>query len=274
MATYAIGDVQGCYDELCDLLERLKFDPARDRLLFCGDLVNRGPESLRTLRLLRDLDPVSVVVLGNHDLHLLALAGGACSVDPGCLLEVLKAADREPLLDWLIRRPLAHYEAASGFLLVHAGLAPQWDRADTLALAAEVEAVLRGPEAVQLLRDMYGNEPACWDPGLRGAARLRCIINYLTRVRYCTEEGCLDFSCKGSPGTQRAGLLPWFEVAGRRSLDTPLLFGHWASLGVPPEAAGAAYHVFPLDSGCVWGGRLSALRLEDRRLFSVPARAR
>lgn len=258
MATYAIGDVQGCYDALGRLLDHIRFDDGTDRLWFTGDLVNRGPQSLETLRFVRSLGDAAVTVLGNHDLHLLAIAAGCQSARPSDTLDdILAAPDRHDLLDWLRRRPLAHYDAACGYLMVHAGLAPQWTRSEALTLAAEVGARLAAPDWTDFLSGMYGNEPARWDPGLVGIDRLRVIVNFLTRLRFCTPDGTMDFDHKGPPGTQPAPLLPWFAVPERKSIDDRIICGHWSALG-----AINSHNVSALDSGCVWGGALTALRLD------------
>jgi bis(5'-nucleosyl)-tetraphosphatase (symmetrical) len=258
MSHYAIGDIQGCYDELQRLLERLRFDPAQDRLWLVGDLVNRGPGSLETLRLVRGLGEAAVCVLGNHDLHLLAVARGLKRHKRRDTLEpILHATDADELLDWLRHRPLFHHDAGLGYTLVHAGLAPQWDLAQAQACAREVEAALRGPDWLELLANMYGDEPDCWSDDLRGWSRLRVIINAFTRLRYCTAEGQMDFADKGRPGTQEAGLTPWFALPWRRSAGLRIVFGHWSTLGLLQGQG-----VIALDTGCVWGGRLTAARLD------------
>ena len=272
MATYAIGDVQGCADALFSLLEHVGFHPERDRLWFAGDLVNRGPRSLAVLRFVRDLGERALTVLGNHDLHLLAAAAGARRPKPRDTFgDVLDAPDRDALLGWLERQPLLHHDAASGYAMVHAGLPPQWTLAEAGALAREVEEVLRGAESGTLLHEMYGNEPRRWSPALRGSARLRFIINALTRIRYVSPDGGLEFANAGPPGTQPPELVPWFEAPERRSRGACIVFGHWATLALHAPVA-PVHRVHHLDTGCVWGGRLSALRLEDGRRFSVPGR--
>lgn len=272
MATYAVGDVQGCLRELQALLQAIGFDSARDRLWLTGDLVNRGPDSLGVLRFVRALGERATVVLGNHDLHLLAVAHG--HVDRlhkrDTLDEVLAARDRDELLDWLRRLPLLHYDAGLGFLMVHAGLAPQWELRLAQHCAAELESVLRGHRYREFLDHMYGNTPEHWDPKLSGWARMRFITNCLTRMRYCDAQGALNLKAKGPPGTQPPGAVPWFEAPGRRSEGVPIVFGHWSTLRLEVQRAARA-DIYPLDTGCVWGGSLSALRLEDRRLFSVAA---
>ncbi len=262
MATYAIGDIQGCFDQLQALLERLAFDPARDRLWFTGDLVNRGPKSLDTLRFVRDLGEGAATVLGNHDLHMLAVAAGQSDYSRSDTFhDVLEAPDADELLNWLRHRPLLHHDAELGHTLVHAGLPPQWDLATAQGCAAELESVLRGPEHVAFLHDMYGNKPKRWAAELQGMERLRFSLNCFTRMRYCTREGKLDFKHKGAPGSQPAELLPWFEIPGRRSAGLKLVFGHWSTLGLR-----AGDGLFGLDTGCLWGGRLTAVCLEDGRL--------
>jgi bis(5'-nucleosyl)-tetraphosphatase (symmetrical) len=260
MSTYAVGDVQGCYDELRRLLDNVRFDPAADTLWLVGDLVNRGPKSVETMRFVRSLGDRAVTVLGNHDLHLLVVAAGVRKPHRGDTVdEILAAPDRDELLDWLRRRKLMHVE--SGYAMVHAGLLPQWTIAQALALAGEVEAALQGPGYDALMRTMYGNEPAAWSEDLTGADRLRVIINAMTRLRLCDAAGRMDFSHKEGLEHAPAGYLPWFEVPGRKSAGTPIVCGHWAALGLLLKD-----DLLSIDSGCVWGRELSAVRLEDRRL--------
>ncbi|HET8897712.1 MAG TPA: symmetrical bis(5'-nucleosyl)-tetraphosphatase [Rhodanobacteraceae bacterium] len=272
MSTYAIGDVQGCYPELNRLLERLSFDPASDRLWMCGDLVNRGGESLEVLRLLRSLGAAVTVTLGNHDLSLLAVGArdeaGQARVNPE-LRRVLFADDRAPLLDWLRGQPLLHHDAALGFTMVHAGLAPAWTLSQARRAAQEVERVLRGETPERLLLRMFGNRPAAWSKRLQGLDRQRAAINVLTRMRYCDVRGRIDFDEKGTPGSQRAGLYPWFAVPGMQRRDTRIVCGHWSALG---RFAGLGIHA--LDTGCVWGGQLTALQLdapEEPRFIAIQA---
>jgi bis(5'-nucleosyl)-tetraphosphatase (symmetrical) len=258
MAVYAIGDIQGCFDELQALLARLGFDPVRDRLWFAGDLVNRGPKSLETLRFVRNLGDRAVTVLGNHDLHLLAAAYGApLNRNDASLHAILEAPDREQLIDWLRRQPLLHHDAALGFTLVHAGLPPQWDLSMAQACAAEVEAVLQGEQPAGFFEHMYGNKPRHWSTGLSGWDRLRFIVNCFTRMRFCREDGRLNLKSKGPPGSQPPGYRPWFDIAGRASRDLNIIFGHWSTLG-PYTGPG----IYPIDSGCLWGGQLTALRID------------
>ena len=260
MPTFAIGDIQGCYRDLRRLLDAIRFDPGSDRLWFVGDLVNRGPDSLSVMRFVRDLDDRAVVVLGNHDLHLLALAAGnRRHAGKGTLDEILSAPDRDELLDWLRHRPLLHHDSDKGFTLIHAGLPPQWTLAEAQACARELEAALRGPQCQAFLLEMYGNQPTRWSPDLTGIQRLRFITNCLTRLRFCTQEGALALAEKGDLGSQSQGLLPWFRVPGRRSRQERIIFGHWSTLGYRAED-----NVWALDSGCLWGGALTAIRVHRR----------
>ncbi len=258
MATYAIGDIQGCYDELRRLLERIRFDPARDRLWLVGDLVNRGPRSVDVLRFVKGLGERAISVLGNHDLHLLAVASGLTPNTPEESLEdVLAARDRDEILHWLRHRPLMHRDRHLGYSLLHAGLPPQWDIPSALERAAEVEAVLRGPDYPSFLAAMYGNRPRRWSDDLVGLDRLRFITNCFTRLRYCDRLGNLSLKDKGAPGSQQPPFMPWFEVPGRASAAERIIFGHWSTLGYLHVG-----NVWALDSGCLWGGSLTALRLK------------
>ena len=261
MAIYAIGDVQGCYDEMRRLLDTVVFDPAQDQLWLVGDLVNRGAQSLEVLRYVRALGKRAVTVLGNHDLHLLVVAAGVRKAHRGDTLDaLLNAPDRDELLDWLRRQRLMH--AGSGYAMVHAGLLPQWSISQAQALAHEVEAALQGPDHGEFLRRMYGNDPVQWHDDLTGYDRLRVIVNAMTRLRLCTTAGTMEFTHKTGLQNLPAGYLPWFDIEDRASRDTPVLFGHWAALGLTLRS-----DVLGLDSGCVWGRRLTAVRLEDRRVF-------
>lgn len=269
MARYAIGDVQGCAQELRALLARIGFRSDRDRLWFVGDLVNRGPDSLEVLRFVRALGDNAVTVLGNHDLHLLALALGTSRRPKrsDTLADVLGARDRDALVEWLLGRPLAYREADHPELLIHAGLLPQWSVTEALDLAAEVSAVLRSRPR-EVLDSMYGDTPDRWHDRLRGAERWRCVINALTRLRYCSATGVMDLARKDAPDEAQAQLMPWFRVPGRASAGTPIVFGHWSTLGFLD-----ATDVVALDTGCVWGGSLTAWSLDERRRYSEPCPA-
>jgi bis(5'-nucleosyl)-tetraphosphatase (symmetrical) len=268
MATYAIGDIQGCYSALRRMLDGLRFDPARDRLWLVGDLVNRGPQSLAVLRYVKNLGARAITVLGNHDLHLLVVAAGYAKQHHGdTLTAILRAPDRDELLDWLRRQKMMH--AAGRYAMVHAGLLPQWSIAKALALGREVEAALKSDEHDEFLQHMYGNKPACWRDDLTGFDRLRVITNAFTRLRLCTAAGRMEFAHKGSPVDLPRGYRPWFEVPRRRNRGTTVIFGHWAALGLYLDS-----NVMGLDTGCVWGRELTALRLSDRKIFQCAAAAR
>ena len=263
MATYAIGDIQGCFDSLSRLLDRCAFDLAQDKLWLVGDLVNRGPRSLETLRLIRDLGPAAITVLGNHDLSLLMAAEGFGKRGKGDTFDdVLAAPDREELLDWLRHQALCHVE--NGFCLVHAGLLPQWTAVEARALAAEVESALTAANWREFMANMWGSEPASWQDDLEGWPRLRVIVNAMTRMRFCSTDGAMDFRVKGEVAKAPKGCVPWFQVPGRRSADTVLITGHWSALGLK-----ILPNLLAIDSGCLWGGALTAIRLEDRALFQV-----
>jgi bis(5'-nucleosyl)-tetraphosphatase (symmetrical) len=258
MARYAIGDIQGCCDELKTLLERCRYSADRDELWFVGDLVNRGPKSLETLRFVRSLGAGATVVLGNHDLHLLALAYGSKrkQKDGDTLGDILAAPDREQLLEWLLGRPLAVYDEPRGDFLVHAGLARDWTPRAAAKLAREVEAALRS-DPRSLFDAMYGNQPDQWSDSLRGMDRLRFVINAFTRMRFCRKDGTIDLKAKGAPGEQPDDLLPWFDLPGRKSSEVRVICGHWSTLGLRRRA-----DLLSLDTGCVWGGALTAVNLD------------
>lgn len=264
MSTYAIGDVQGCFDSLQKLLDKIEFDPKQDQLWFTGDLVNRGPQSLETLRFVKNLGNQCITVLGNHDLHLLAKASGN---HPGweedTLDDILKASDRDELLHWLSHQPLLHHQHE--FVLVHAGLAANWDLMTAKKLAAEVEDTLKNPDkAHEFYKHMYGNQPNHWDENLTGWDRLRTITNYFTRARFCYTDGSLEFDKKGKLETH-SSLIPWFKLENPGLNGIKILFGHWAALGGVTNTP----NKIALDTGCVWGYCLTALRLEDGERFSV-----
>lgn len=264
MPTYVIGDLQGCHVALQKLLDTFSFNPVKDKIWLVGDLVNRGTGSAEVLRWAMSLGDALVAVLGNHDLHALAVAAGYVPLHRSdTIQDILDAPDREVLLTWLRHRPLAHLER--GHLMVHAGLLPQWTAQQAIALAAEVEAALQGADWQNFLQHMYGNEPRFWHEGLHGMSRLRLITNAMTRLRFCSPAGDIEFAHKGKPGSQPKPLLPWFELPERASRDVTILFGHWSALGFM-----AGSNVVALDSGCLWSGQLTALRLEDHRVFQVP----
>lgn len=269
MATYAIGDIQGCFRELMQLLDNLGFSESRDRLWLVGDLVNRGPDSLPVLRFVKGLGDRAVTVLGNHDLHLVMLAEGYGRANAEDTLdEVLAAPDREELIAWLRTQPLFRVE--DEYATVHAGLLPQWDVERAADLSDEVGTALTAPSYRDFLANMWGSEPATWSDDLMGWNRLRVVINAMTRMRFCTPEGVMEFRApgsKGPPDRGPVGCLPWYEVPGRASADHCVICGHWSALGFRQEK-----NLLALDSGCLWGGSLTAVRLEDRRVFQLPCR--
>jgi bis(5'-nucleosyl)-tetraphosphatase (symmetrical) len=263
MSTYAIGDIQGCFHSLRSLLAQCVFDPEKDRLWLVGDLVNRGPRSLETLRYVKSLGQSAVTVLGNHDLYLLMIAaGGGKRGKDDTLQAVLDAPDRDILLSWLRSLPLCHVEG--DYCLVHAGLLPQWSVTRARALAAEVEAELSGVNYRRFLAALWGSKPAAWSDDLKGEDRLRVIVNAMTRMRFCTRKGKMEFAAKGKPENAPKGCVPWFEAPGRKSANRVLVTGHWSALGLKIRP-----NLLSLDSGCLWGGKLTAVRLEDRQVFQV-----
>lgn len=259
MAVYAIGDLQGCYDQFRRLLDKLAFDPDADRLWLVGDLVNRGPKSLKTLRYVKSLGEAAVTVLGNHDIHLLAMAaqGRKGSRSRGGLGKLLAAPDRDELLDWLRRRPLAHHETALDALMVHAGVLPDWSLDKTLTLAREAEAVLAGDEAEDFLHEVYGDRPRRWKDSRSGVARLRTIVNVFTRMRMLAPDGSLDFSHKGPPENAPPELAPWYRREPVVLEEARVVFGHWSALGLLIEE-----RLIGIDTGCVWGRSMTAARLD------------
>ncbi len=257
MTVYAIGDIQGCFDDLRRLLDKIAFDESSDQLWFVGDLVNRGPDSLAVLRFIKRLDARAVTVLGNHDLHLLAVADGIDKLKGGDTFDaILAAPDRDELVQWLRHRPLLHTDPLVGFTMLHAGLPPEWSIRQARAHAGEVEAVLRGPLCSEFFHHMYGDQPDHWDDALVEWDRLRFIVNCFTRLRFVDETGRVHLKAKGAPATNRH-LIPWFRAAGRQSKGERIVFGHWSTLGLVME-----HDVYALDTGCVWGGALTALRLD------------
>jgi bis(5'-nucleosyl)-tetraphosphatase (symmetrical) len=268
---YLVGDVQGCLEPLEQLMAEVQFSPSRDRLVLLGDLVNRGPNSLGVLRLVRGLDNAAQALLGNHDLHLLAVAHGARKLKKGdTFADVLDAPDRDAWIDWLRQRPLAL--VCGGWLCVHAGVAPVWTAAQTLRIAGELHELLRSENLAAFLPQMYGNQPDAWQDDLQGAARWRCAINIFTRIRFCHADGRMDFDVKEGAAQAPTHLLPWFALPERRSAGERIAFGHWSTLGltVTPLLLG-------LDTGCVWGGRLTAACVREGQapeIFSVPSSVR
>ncbi|MEO5693673.1 MAG: symmetrical bis(5'-nucleosyl)-tetraphosphatase [Usitatibacter sp.] len=263
MATYAVGDLQGCFEPLERLLEAAKFDPAKDRVWFVGDLVNRGPDSLRCLRFVKSLGAAAITVLGNHDLHLICIAEGVERRRKRDTMEdVLAAPDRDEIIHWLRQQPLMHVEG--NFALVHAGLMPEWSVPYARALAKEVETLLSGPDYRQLLARMYGDEPTAWSESLTGMDRLRVIINSMTRLRVLDRGGSMILKFKTDPGDATEGMTPWFDMPARQSADHTIVCGHWSALGVRIRP-----DLLSLDSGCVWGRSLTGARLEDRAVFEV-----
>ncbi|PUE09610.1 bis(5'-nucleosyl)-tetraphosphatase (symmetrical) [Limnohabitans sp. T6-5] len=258
MSIYWVGDIQGCDAPLARLLGQVDFSPSRDTLFVLGDLVNRGPDSAGVLRRLMAFGGSVQCVLGNHDLHLLAVAAGAGRIKPMDTLDgILQAPDRSAMLDWLRHQRMAIW--AHDVLMVHAGVLPSWTASQTLTLAAEVEQVLRGPELPAFLHQMYGNEPAAWQDDLTGMSRLRVIVNALTRLRFCSADGVMEFAAKEGANTAPAGFMPWFDVPGRQTAGLTVAFGHWSTLGKLDRP-----NVWALDTGCVWGGCLSAMRRDDQ----------
>jgi bis(5'-nucleosyl)-tetraphosphatase (symmetrical) len=256
---YLVGDLQGCCDALDELLQKTAFSPSRDRLFVLGDLVNRGPRSLATLQRLRGLGDAARCLLGNHDLHLLAVAHGVRPLhDNDTLDEILRSRERDAWIDWLRHRRMAMHEL--GWLMVHAGVVPQWDLATTLQLATEVEQQLQGPDLGAFLQVMYGNEPSRWSEQLAGHERLRFAVNVLTRIRFVRADGALELKSKEGAGAPPAGCVAWFDAPGRASAGTPIAFGHWSTLGLVQRA-----DLLALDTGCVWGGQLSAVRIDGGR---------
>ncbi len=255
MAIYAIGDIQGCYDDLLRLLDKIEFDQQEDQLWFAGDLVNRGPKSLETLRFIKSLGSSAISVLGNHDLHLLAIANKRHKIrKKDSLDQILGASDCDELMDWLRHRPLFHYN--DDFCLLHAGLPPQWDFSKTKKMAVKAEKVLQGNNSKAFFDDMYGDLPNVWNAELNDVLKIRFIINCFTRMRYCDAQGQLDFKQKGTPGTQPKNLMPWFTVPGRKSAKMNIIFGHWSTLGYYE-----GHNCYGIDTGCLWGRQLTAIKL-------------
>ncbi|WP_219703086.1 symmetrical bis(5'-nucleosyl)-tetraphosphatase [Marinomonas lutimaris] len=267
MATYVIGDLQGCLTPLIQLLEQINYHPEQDKLWFAGDLINRGEESLETLRFIKSLGNNATIVLGNHDLHLLAVSHGHGKLKRGdTLAEILTAGDRDDLMDWLRHQPLFHYDAQLNTVMTHAGIPPCWDLKKAQTLAKEVEDKLKSDSVDDFFATMYGNKPDQWSDDLTGLDRLRAITNYLTRMRFCDENSKLDLESKEGINTATKGYAPWFNYPTKVPEDCHIVFGHWAAL----EGKTQKERIHALDTGCVWGGSLTALRLEDRQRFSTP----
>jgi bis(5'-nucleosyl)-tetraphosphatase (symmetrical) len=267
MAVYAVGDIQGCLKPLQIILNEIDFNPAVDRLWITGDIVNRGSHSLETLRFIYSIRYAIEIVLGNHDLHLLALAAGCRETNAFDTLQpILDAPDKDRLLDWLRHQPLLHHDKVLGYTMVHAGIPPQWSIKQSCGYADEVAAVLRSDNYQVFLQHMYGNQPDTWDDSFTGYTRLRVITNHFTRMRFCTADGKLDLKTKGVMDDPPQGCLPWFKHAGRKAHKENIIFGHWAALG------GGVFekNVFALDSGCVWGKELTVMRLGDNKMIKVP----
>jgi len=272
MSAYAIGDVQGCYSELQNLLNEINFDERRDELWFAGDLVNKGPKSLQTLRFIKALGVNAKITLGNHDLHLLAVAK---NIQPllkkDTIQEILAADDVEELIDWLKSRPLLITDDNLNFTMVHAGLPPQWSLENAKEFAKECELILQSEKINKLLAEMYGDTPNIWVNSLQDYAKQRFIINCFTRIRFCNSDGMLDFDTKVAPGKQNTSLIPWYSLPNRKTKDNKIIFGHWSTVHIGNEKNFKQYNVYPIDTGCLWGGRLTAMRLEDEKVFSVPS---
>ena len=272
MSAYAIGDVQGCYSELQNLLNEINFDERRDELWFAGDLVNKGPKSLQTLRFIKALGVNAKITLGNHDLHLLAVAKNIRPLlKKDTIQEILAADDVEELIDWLKSRPLLITDDNLNFTMVHAGLPPQWSLENAKEFAKECELILQSEKINKLLAEMYGDTPNIWVNSLQDYAKQRFIINCFTRIRFCNSDGMLDFDTKVAPGKQNTSLIPWYSLPNRKTKDNKIIFGHWSTVHIGNEKNFKQYNVYPIDTGCLWGGRLTAMRLEDEKIFSVPS---
>ena len=273
MAVYAIGDLQGCFDELNDILNIINFNSQNDQLWFVGDLVNRGPQSLEALRFVKQLGDNAITVLGNHDLHLLAVAKNTEHKRSKDTLDtILNAPDKNELMEWLCHRPLFHHDAELGYTLIHAGLHPRWNLDQASELAEEIVNTLNEKKLQEFLDHMYGNTPDKWSNKLTGWKRLRFIINCFTRLRFCDEKGYLALEENGPPGSQAKPYKPWFTIKSRKTKTSKIIFGHWSTIRLGNISDFTRFNVYPLDTGCVWGQELTALRLEDEKWFSVPSR--
>lgn len=273
MSTYAIGDLQGCYTELQDLLNKINFDETNDQLWFVGDLVNRGPESLKCLRFVKSLEKNAKTVLGNHDLHLLAIANKVRKPHRNDTLdEILNADDAEALLYWIRHLPLLVHDKELNFTMIHAGLPPQWSLKKARKLANETENILQSDQFTDFIHNMYGNQPDIWSETLSGDDFHRFIINCFTRIRYLEETGKLNLKENNAPGTQAKNLRPWYALPNRKTNKDKIIFGHWSTVTLGEQQNFKQHNVYPLDTGCLWGGELTAMRLEDEKIFNVPSR--
>lgn len=273
MSTYAIGDLQGCYIELCDLLKTIKFNKKKDQLWFVGDLINRGPHSLDCLRFVKSLGKSAKVVLGNHELHLLAVAYKARKLNrKDTLNDILEAKDAKELIAWVRQQPLLVYDPKLEYTMVHAGLPMQWTLKQTMNFAKEAEKIISGELFGKFVHHMYGDKPDKWSESLKGHDRYRYIINCLSRMRFCRKDGSLDMKEKGMAGTQSKFLAPWYSLPKRKTRKDKIIFGHWSTLTLDENFDFKKYNVFPLDTGCLWHRKLTAMRLEDEKFFSVPSK--
>ena len=270
MSTYAIGDIQGCYTELQNLLNEINFNEKNDQLWFVGDLVNRGPKSLQTLRFIKSLGASAKIVLGNHDLHLIAASKNIRPIsNKDTIKEILTADDADELINWLKSRPLLLTDTDLGFTMVHAGIAPQWTLDAAKNFAKECESILQNEKIDDFLMHMYGDTPNIWSDSIEGYARQRFIINCFTRIRFCTINGTLDLDVKVAPGSQKKSLIPWYALPNRKTIDNKIIFGHWSTIHLGSENNFKKYNGYPIDTGCLWGGQLTAMRLDDEKIFSV-----
>ena len=273
MSTYAIGDIQGCYTELQNLLNEINFNEKNDQLWFAGDLVNRGPKSLQTLRFIKSLGASAKIVLGNHDLHLIAASKNIRPIsNKDTIKEILTADDAAELINWLKSRPLLFTDTDLGFTMVHAGIAPQWTMDTAKNFAKECESILQNEKIDDFLMHMYGDTPNIWSDSIEGYARQRFIINCFTRIRFCTINGTLDLDVKVAPGSQKKSLIPWYALPNRKTIDNKIIFGHWSTIHLGVENNFKKYNVYPVDTGCLWGGQLTAMRLDDEKIFSVTSK--
>ena len=273
MSTYAIGDLQGCFSELNELLDIINFNETTDQLWFVGDIINRGPESLACLRFVKSLGNNARTVLGNHELHLLAVANNVCNLHrKDTLDEILNSDDAEELLNWIRNLPLLVNDNELNFVMSHAGLPPQWTLKETQKFAQETEVLLRGDDFNDFIKCLYGDEPDEWTESLKGYDRHRFIINALTRIRYCYADGRLNLTAKNAPGKEENHLIPWYSLPNRQTNKNKIIFGHWSTVHLGNVKDFKQFNVYPLDTGCLWGGYMTAMRLEDEKRFSVTSR--